>query len=132
MQVSRLVNFRRQHPRPFLHDFPDTDKEVRMLADWVVGMVDDLVDDSIEFIGEELIRAGLKPDVVPEVKQRVSFGLISQWAQWVLERYRDQTEGPELVSDEEIQLFIKRKFGIEMSTPKHQLPRLVLPREGRR
>ena len=53
MQVSRLVNFRRQHPRPFLHDFPDTDKEVRMLADWVVGMVDDLVDDSIEFIGED-------------------------------------------------------------------------------
>jgi hypothetical protein len=84
-----------------------------------IAGVEDLIDDSVEFIGEELSRLQLSPKKVEEGTERMKYGLFSEWTVLVLNLQNDLCDllGQPMLSEEEIAEFIRGKFGIEVEPP---------------
>ncbi len=90
----------------------------RKRRQWAIGVVDDFVDDSIQFIDEELSRLGLSSKQANEARERIKYGLISQWARQALNEYTHCIEGVDFLSERTIRAYLRKKFGLRIPIPR--------------
>ncbi len=85
-----------------------------------LSAVRSFVDDSVQFVDEELRRLGLDPNILAEARSRLEYGLISSWAAWVLDLFDYLPTEDSLVREEDKTCFLNERFGLglkESSSP---------------
>lgn len=79
----------------------------------VLEKVDDLFDASVDYIAKELTAAGVGGEVLVNTVSALRWGVLSQWAVWVLDAAStcEQITGPQ-----DAEHFLRRKFQGEIPT----------------
>lgn len=95
----------RHRPRPFDHEWPRTDHELRQLDLWQIAVVEDLVEASVNFIENQLSALGLSEQQVSMAAERIHAVVLSAWVSGAL----TDLSGPDpgLVA-----AFLSRRFGV--------------------
>jgi hypothetical protein len=80
MNNSHTFVRRRVRPRPLDHERARDEVEDQLLDEWQIGNVEDLVDDSVQYIQEELESLGISQQKLSEITERIKNNILSVWA----------------------------------------------------